>query len=88
MPAGLHITRHAIQRYIERVEAVHPVRAMRALRSPAIASAMTFGAPIVKLGTGQRVVIRAGAVVTVLPSDMSPHRLSMARFDLERDDDG
>lgn len=63
----IHITTHAIQRYTERVEPVTPAQAHAALSSPTITLAAAFGAPYVKLGTGQRVVIHDGKVLTVLP---------------------
>ena len=66
----LHITTHAIERLLERVNPrLTWDEAREALSSPAIQCAARIGAPYVKLGTGQRVVIDNGSVVTVLPKD-------------------
>jgi len=65
----LHVTRHAVQRYCERVCAVSPTTAKRALSSTAVQAAVAFGAPFVRLPTGQRIVVREGNVVTVLQAD-------------------
>lgn len=63
----IRVTRHAIQRFVERVAPVNPKRA-REMILTAIAKtrADDTGAPYVKLGTGQRIVIEGDAVVTVL----------------------
>jgi hypothetical protein len=63
----IHITRHAIERYRERVEPVDEGTALARLRSPVISKAVAFGCGSVKLPGGQRVVIEDGCVVTVLP---------------------
>lgn len=66
----LHVTQHALERFIERVQPdASEDEARTALTSPAIALAANIGAPYVKLGTGQHVVLRRGAVVSVLPAD-------------------
>lgn len=62
----IHVSSHAISRYRERVEPVSYDEAIKALSSPAIEAAVRFGAGYVRLGTGQRVVIKLGAVITVL----------------------
>jgi len=74
----IHITTHAIQRYTERVEPVTPAQAHAALSSPAITLAAQFGAPYVRLGTGQRVVIHKDKVLTVLPAGHPEAWMSMA----------
>jgi len=66
---SVEITAHAIERYRERVADVSVDEARQALLSPAVLQAAEFGAPYVRLGTGQRIVIANGAVVTVLPKD-------------------
>ena len=66
----LHITAHAIDRYRQRVSNVSIDDARIALTSPAISRAADFGAPYVRLGTGQRIVIVDHVVVTVLPPDV------------------
>lgn len=63
------VTDHAVERYRERVADL-PDRAIRAaLSSDAFEAAARFGAPFVKLPTGQRALIRDYAVVTVLPKN-------------------
>lgn len=63
----VHVTAHAIERYQERVANVSDDEARQALSSPTIILAAKFGAAFVRLGTGQRVVIVDGAVITVRP---------------------
>lgn len=63
---GIHVTKHAIERFQQRVAAVDHDAAIAALTSPAIQTAVEFGARHVILGGGQRVVIAQGSVVTVL----------------------
>ena len=68
----VHVTAHAIHRYQERVCACSDDDARTALTSPAIRTAAEFGAAAVKLGTGQRVLIRDHSVITILPSEAKP----------------
>lgn len=70
-----HVTMHAIGRYQERVANLPDAAVVEALTSPCIVKAAAFGAPFVRLATGQRIVLEAGAVVTVLPSDYWPKAL-------------
>lgn len=79
---------HALQRCIERVPGVTTEeQAIAVLQTAFIDAAARFGARYVRLGTGNRVVIQNGAVVTVLPADMKPrtkvikraHRKEMAK---------
>lgn len=60
------VTRHAIERYQERVEPVSDDEAVARLSCPAIEKAAAFGARYVVLGCGNRAVIVDGHVVTVL----------------------
>jgi hypothetical protein len=62
----MHVTRHAIMRYRERVADLPDAAVRDALSSPAIQCAADFGARTVKLGTGQRVVLDGATVVTVV----------------------
>lgn len=71
----LHVTTHAIQRYQERVALVSDEKAREALSSPTIKAAAKFGARTVILGTGQRVLLRDNAVITILPTDFKPWRI-------------
>ena len=65
----LHVTAHAIERYQQRVEHCSDDHAIAALTCKAVRIAADFGAGIVRLAGGQRVVIDEGTVVTVLPSE-------------------
>lgn len=61
------VTKHAIERYQERVDNVPDEVARAALSAPAIEAADAFGAKYVRLGGGQLVVLEDHKVVTVLP---------------------
>lgn len=63
------VTDHAVRRYQERVADVSDDEARSAMTSPAVICAADFGAPFVRLGTGQRIVIHGHAIITVLPAD-------------------
>lgn len=65
----IHVTAHAIERAIERLGCATVAEAQALLTSPAIRSAAEFGARYVRLGTGERIVLEGGCVVTVLPAD-------------------
>ena len=67
--SGVHITRHAIARYRERVADLAEDCICAALSSPAILLAADFGAIYVRLAGGQRVVVVDHTVVTVWPAD-------------------
>lgn len=68
------ITAHAIERFQERVANVSADEARETLTS-LTRQAAAFGAPYVRLGTGQRIVINDGAVITVLPDHTRPGTL-------------
>ena len=79
----LHITRHAIQRYQERVCPVSDEQARQALSTATIQLAANFGAQFVRLPTGHRVVINDHAVITVQPPQhyrRMIHREGLGRF--------
>lgn len=63
------LTRHAIQRYRERVADVPAAAIWAALDIPAVRIAIDFGARFVRLPGGQRVVLKENRVVTILPRD-------------------
>lgn len=63
----LTITAHAVLRYQQRVTPCTPDEAREALSSLAVHQAAMFGAPYVRLATGQRIVLDGSVVVTVLP---------------------
>lgn len=66
----VRVTRHAAERCLERVNPrLTLAEAIDALSSTAIRRAVEFGAPYVKLGTGQHVALEGSTVVTVLPKD-------------------
>jgi hypothetical protein len=69
----IHISYHAIVRYQQRVSPVSAEEARQRLSSKIIQTAIEFGARHVILPQGQRVVITAGSVVTVLPSFKRRH---------------
>lgn len=81
----VYLTRHAIQRYRERVADLPAAEIWRALDIPAVRIAIDFGARFVRLSGGQRVVLRENRVVTILPHDRC--RGSLARR-LDREIDG
>jgi hypothetical protein len=63
------LTRHAIQRYRERVADVPAAAIWAALDIPAVRIAIDFGARFVRLPGGQRVVLKENRIVTILPRD-------------------
>lgn len=67
-----HVTRHALDRFKQRVGAVTDAEAEAALSCPAIMVAIEIGAPCVRLGTGHRAIIEGGFVVTVIPPESKP----------------
>lgn len=65
----IHVTGHAIMRYQERISPRSTEDEVRArLSGKVFQMAALFGAGVVKLGSGHRVVIRNNTVVTVLPA--------------------
>lgn len=68
----IRVARHAIDRYRERVADIPEDEARtQIVRAVENARAIEFGAPYVKLGTGQHIVIENGVIVTVLPKDQA-----------------
>jgi len=66
------ITVHASERYVQRVNpalTVSQARSAIAAHTPAIECAIKFGAHVVRIGTGQKLVIEGDTVVTVAPRD-------------------
>jgi len=84
--AEVFLTRHAIQRYRERVADVPAAAIWAALDTPAVRIAIDFGARFVRLSGGQRIVLEENRVVTILPRDRC--RGSLARRNDRRTDDG
>lgn len=83
----VQLTRHAIQRYRERVADVPPAAIWAALDCPAVRLAIEFGARFVKLSGGQRVVIQENRIITILPRDHYTGSLDRRR-DAQFDDGG
>ena len=82
--ADVYLTRHAIQRYRERVADVPAAEIWAALDCAAVRVAISFGARFVRLAGGQRIVLCENRVITVLPRDHcrgSLTRLRDAQFD-------
>ena len=67
--ADVFLTRHAMQRYRERVADVPAAEIWRALDIRAVRVAIDFGARFVRLAGGQRVVLEDNRIVTILPRD-------------------
>lgn len=67
--AEIFLTRHAIQRYKERVADVPAAAIWAALDIPAVRIAIDFGARFVRLSGGQRIVLEHNRIVTILPRD-------------------
>ena len=63
-----HITKHAVQRYMERVGPADAIKARAAITEhfPCIDKAAAFGCPVVLLGNGARLILDGDIVVTVL----------------------
>lgn len=66
---GVYVSRHAMDRYRERVADVPDAVIFAALSKPVFDRAAAIGAPFVKLPSGHRALIRGDVVVTVLPKD-------------------
>ncbi len=68
----IHVTRHACQRYQQRIDPVTQAvaRARILSHSPALEVAVSMGARLLKLGDGSRLVLSGCTVVTVFAKDM------------------
>lgn len=75
MPEPLIVTRHAMDRYRERVADLSDHEIFARLSGRAFELAAEFGAPFVRLPTGHRAVIREATVVTILDVDCARGRL-------------
>ncbi len=85
--SDVFLTRHAIQRYRERVADVPAADIWRALDIPAVRIAIEFGARFVRLSGGQRIVLEQNRIVTILSSDRCRGSLAR-RLDRHLDDEG
>lgn len=61
------VTLHAIQRYQSRVEDVPAAVVIERLTGPAFLAVDMLGGGSVILPTGNRVIVKGGSVITVLP---------------------
>lgn len=84
--ADVFLTRHAIQRYRERVADVPASAIWAALDTPTVRIAIDFGARFVRLSGGQRIVLEKNRIVTILPRERC--RGSLHRGNDCRPDDG
>jgi hypothetical protein len=66
---GVHVSRHAINRYRQRVADLPDAAIFAELSKPIFDKAAEIGAPFVKLPSGHRALLRGDVVVTVLPKD-------------------
>jgi hypothetical protein len=66
---SIFVSRHAMDRYRERVANLPDAAIFAELSKPIFDKAAAIGAPFVKLPTGHRALIRGDVVVTVLPRD-------------------
>lgn len=70
------ISRHAIQRYQERVANVPDEAVIASLSCPALKAAMAWARTCtVRLGTGHRCIVIDGVVVTVITPERRPPRI-------------
>jgi hypothetical protein len=66
----IRVTRHACQRYQQRVEPVTQRVARERIVAHALEAAVAMGAKLVKLGDGSRLVLDGCTVTTVFAKDM------------------
>ncbi len=66
----VHITDHAIIRYLERVKGFNIEAIKREMMSPGVEVAVEFGCETVRLGNGARLKLRGSVVQTVLAKEM------------------
>jgi len=66
MPEPLTVTRHAMDRYRERVADLTDREIFTVLSGPTFELAAEIGAPFVKLPSGHRALIRDSTVITIL----------------------
>lgn len=64
----MHITRHAIDRYRERVIDISDDEVRQRLSGPAFDAAERIGAPAVILPSGHKAIIDEGSIVTIVPA--------------------
>ena len=83
----LIVTRHAMDRYRERVKDVPDRDIFAHLTNKTFEIAAQFGARYVRLSKGQRAVIIQHRIVTILPCDHAPGRLDPTRDSLFDDGD-
>lgn len=65
---GMRVTDHAVLRFRERVIGCTEQEAVAAMSTARIRAAIAFGAKMIRLGGGQRLIIRDHAIITVTPA--------------------
>jgi hypothetical protein len=67
-----HVTRHAVDRYIQRVAPVTPTEARQRLEATerAVLAAASIGCTSVRLGCGARLALAGAKITTVYGADM------------------
>lgn len=66
----IHISDHALLRYLERVKGVNMAAIRAEMLSPALTAAVAIGCNTVKLGCGARLILHGHVVQTVLSKEM------------------
>ncbi len=64
-----HITRHAIDRFRERIADIPEEQIRARLDTPAVRAAIAFGARYVRIATGHRLAVHNGCIITILPPE-------------------
>lgn len=75
----LIVTRHALDRYRERIDDLPDREIEQRLTTAPYRIAAEFGARYVRLGSGHRVVIIDHKVITILPQDNAQGSMTPAR---------
>lgn len=72
----IRVTRHACERFVERVAPCSFAEAKASIlsHSKALETAVAFGAEVVKLGTGHRLILQGATVVSVYPAHEWPRQ--------------
>jgi hypothetical protein len=74
---SIHVTKHACERFIERVEpcTIAEARAHILESARALEAAAKFGCEVVRRWRGERLVLRGERVVSVYAADSRPHQI-------------
>lgn len=69
MTCGIHVSRHACERYVERVDprlTLAEAEVIIRTHAPAVRVAAAFGCKVVRTGSGAKLLLEGLSVVTVL----------------------